>query len=81
MWQLSKGSLRRADHGVDHLAVTEPLPETQAGQPVLRPAHALGAAGDCRLRVALQDQLGGGDDRLEAAAAKPVHGQRRRLHG
>mmetsp|Transcript_28436 Transcript_28436/g.69221 ORF Transcript_28436/g.69221 Transcript_28436/m.69221 type:complete len:437 (+) Transcript_28436:325-1635(+) len=44
-----------------------------------RLAHALRARGDAELRLAQQDLLRDGDDRLEAASAQPVHVERGRV--
>ena len=71
---------QRADHGVDDGAVAHPLAPPQPGHPVLAAAHRLRPASHRDLGIAQRDGLRRGHDRLQAAAAEPVHGERRRLH-
>ena len=58
---------------------TKAQPAAQAMDDVRRLAHVLAAGGEHDVRVPEEDLLGRRDDRLEARAAEPVHGDRRRL--
>ena len=68
----------RAHHRVDHRPVLHPLAPAHARQPVLTAAHGFGSARHRQVTVAERDGLRRRDDRLQAAAAQPVEGQRRR---
>ena len=57
----------------------EPKAPARAAHHVRRLAHRLGAAGEHDLRLAQQNLVRALDDRLEAGAAEPVDGDRRRL--
>jgi hypothetical protein len=68
------------DHRVDELPLAHALAVARAGQHVGRQAHALLAAGDDDLGVAVAHRLGGEHDRLQAGAADGVDGERRHGH-
>src|SRR6185312_8430011 len=73
-----EGVGQRADHHVDELGVAHSRAPARRRRRVRRAAHALGAAADRGVDVAEEDVLRRADDRLQAAAAQPVDGERAR---
>ena len=69
------------DRRVDQLRVAEAIAEARAGQQVGRAVHRLDPAGDRDLGVTGADLRRGQHDRLQAGAADPVDGRRRRCFG
>ena len=69
-----------AKHAVVKLAVAQPITPATAAHEVRRLIHALHAAGDRGVRIAEQDLLRSGDNRLRPRAADAVHGHGRDRH-
>ncbi len=70
---------QRGDHHVDERRVVHPRTPAHRGREIRAAAHVLGAAGDRHVGIAEHDRVGGGDDRLQSAAAESVERERRRF--
>jgi hypothetical protein len=69
----------RAHRCVDDRVVVHALAPAESRDPVLAPAHALGAPGHHDVRVAQLHDLRGRDDSLQARATEPIQRERRGL--
>ena len=73
--------IERAVEGVEELGVTHFLAPARGWDLVGGAAHAFDAAGDRDLGLPRANGVGGGQDRLQAAAAQAVDGERRGFLG